>query len=145
MSSAYNECWQKAAKRHGVLKPVLMAIADVESGHAVDAVRYNKNGSVDYGLMQINSRWLPYLKRWGVSREALKRPCVNIYVGAWILKQEVKRYGFNWRAIGAYHAGAYTAKNREEKIERYRTYARKVWRRIRRYRDGHSLSSARND
>ena len=66
------------------------------------AVNYNKNGSFDYGLMQINSSWYGELgrERWMRLGDA----CYNVQVGAWILSQCVQRYGYTWAAVGCYNA-----------------------------------------
>lgn len=55
--------------------------------------------------MQINTTWLPEIKKYGVRRESLWDPCVNAQVGAWILAQNIKRFGFTLEAVGAYNAG----------------------------------------
>jgi conjugal transfer pilus assembly protein TraD len=31
-------------------------------------------------------------------------PCTNVRTGAWILAQCVRRYGYNWKAVGCYHS-----------------------------------------
>ena len=123
----FEECWERAAVRYDIPVKLLQAIAYVESRMLPDARKINRNGSIDYGLMQVNSRWLRYLKPYGITGESLKEPCTNIMVGAWILKQEILRYGFNWMAVGAYHAGAYTRFNESVKRERYISYSLKVY------------------
>jgi soluble lytic murein transglycosylase-like protein len=57
--------------------------------------------SHDIGLMQINSQWLAKLR---LSPETVLEPQNNITLGVWILAQEIRRHGLNWRAIGAYHS-----------------------------------------
>ncbi|VAW82967.1 Putative IpgF protein [hydrothermal vent metagenome] len=132
---AYDACWQFAASRYDIPVIVLKAVAHVESRHNPKAIRKNTNGSTDYGLMQVNTRWLPYIKHFGISEKVIQQPCVNIMVGAWILKQEIIRFGFNWQAIGAYHAGAYTARTKARKLARYINYSVKVYRYINRHRE----------
>lgn len=68
------------------------------------AVNQNKDGSRDIGHMQINSRWLPVLKRYGIDEQRLFDSCINTYVGAWILAKNIRSIGYNWEAIGAYNA-----------------------------------------
>jgi len=98
-------CWIAAAHRHGVNPQLLVAIARVESGLRANAVGHNRDGSVDLGLMQINSRWLPQLRAHGLEAADLMQPCVSVHVGAWILAQAMRRHGNTWTAVGAYHAG----------------------------------------
>ena len=81
-----------------------MAISRVESAGRPGAINRNGDGSRDIGHMQINSRWLPVLQRYGIDERALFDPCINTHVGAWILAQNVARLGYGWEAIGAYNA-----------------------------------------
>ena len=97
-------CWDQAAEYHRVDPWLLYSIAFVESGFNPNATNTNKNGSTDIGMMQINTIWLPQLKKMGISREMLKDACTSTYVGAWILSQNIKRFGYTWRAIGAYNS-----------------------------------------
>ncbi|RME58496.1 hypothetical protein D6779_06330, partial [Candidatus Parcubacteria bacterium] len=68
-----------------------------------DALNHNSS-SYDIGIMQINSYWLPFLKKHGISESDLFNPCVNIHVGAWILRHNMDRLGPTWKAVGAYNA-----------------------------------------
>lgn len=109
-------------------------MGSVESGHNPKARAIANDGTYSVGLMQINSSWFPTLQKYGIEESQLWEPCINIQVGAWILRQEVDRYGYSWEAIGAYYAGAYNTKNYRWKIRHYREYATKVldrWQRIR--------------
>lgn len=69
-----------------------------------DSVGRNKNGSLDLGLMQINTVWLNDLARYGISKTQLMDSCTSIYVGAWIMSKNIRNYGYTWRAIGAYNS-----------------------------------------
>ena len=88
------------------------------------AINHNTNGSVDVGLMQINSRWFPQLAVMGVQPGDLWNPYINIYVGAWVLAGEIRRFGYTWQAVGAYHAGPALTVAREQ---RRRNYAQRVY------------------
>lgn len=118
------DCFDTAAKRHYVSADLLRAIACVESNFNAQAVNYNRDGSADYGVMQINSRWLEELSAFGIERDHLWDPCTNIHVGAWVLAQKIQALGFTWRAIGAYNAGLKQTPQRERL--RYE-YAKKVY------------------
>lgn len=115
----YQQCFNAAAAKHGVPVDVLVSIAEQESGFNPKAINgANKNGSTDYGIMQINSWWLPRLAKYGVHKAAdLYDPCTNIEIGAWIFAQGIKTHGWNWRGIGAYNAATDSKRlNYAEKI-----------------------------
>ncbi|WP_310699504.1 MULTISPECIES: lytic transglycosylase domain-containing protein [Paraburkholderia] len=115
------DCIDDAARFHHLNARLVRAIATVESGQHPDAVHVNADGTSDIGLMQINSRWLSTLSRFGISRAGLYDSCTNAYVGAWILSQNIHRLGLTWDAIGAYNAATQT---------RRVAYARRVYRQI---------------
>lgn len=97
-------CFEQASARYQIPVELLKAISTVESNGNANARNTNKNGSVDYGHMQINDWWLPKLEPYGITKEKLIEPCVNTNVGAWILAQSIATHGFTWKAIGAYNA-----------------------------------------
>ena len=99
------DCLHTAAVYQGLPFELLAAIAHVESGFNPRAVNRNVNGTHDIGLMQINSSWFGVLAKHGVSHADLFDPCVNAHVGAWILAQNVARFGYTVQAVGAYNAG----------------------------------------
>jgi soluble lytic murein transglycosylase-like protein len=97
-------CWEQAAQKYGVSAHLLHAIAKTESSLNPKALnRANSNGTYDVGLMQINSSWLPKLKRFGITEKDLYEPCVSIDVAAWILAHNIRSYGNTWAAVGAYN------------------------------------------
>jgi soluble lytic murein transglycosylase-like protein len=97
-------CWEEAAEQYQVHPYLLYAIAKTESSLNPAALNRNKDGTYDIGLMQINSRWLPTLRKHGVDEKQLLEPCTSIRVGAWILSQNMRRMGNTWEAIGAYNS-----------------------------------------
>ena len=118
-------CWNAASESYGIPVQVIKAVAKTESGFNAEALNVNKDGSHDIGVMQINSVWLPTLAKHGIDEEALKDPCTNVKVGAWILANNAKRLGWNWNAIGAYNVGC--AKLSAEECDRRRSkYAWKI-------------------
>ena len=75
-----------------------------ENPKAQNLNRQFKGLNEDIGMMQINSIWLPQLAKFGISRDALFNPCLNVHIGAWILAQQMQTYGNTWTAVGAYHS-----------------------------------------
>ncbi|MBX3630307.1 MAG: lytic transglycosylase domain-containing protein [Nitrosomonas sp.] len=111
-------CFEEAAARYKLNPELLKAISRVESNGNPNAInRSNKNGSHDIGHMQINSRWLPTLKTYGITEQSLFDPCINTHVGAWVLAGNIQRMGYSWDAIGAYNARS---------PDKRRLYAKKV-------------------
>lgn len=97
-------CFDRAAAWAGVHPTLLRAIRSVESRGNAAAVGWNRNGTYDVGLMQINSSWYAQgLRPWW---SGLGHPCVNVAAAAWILRQCVDDHGYTWNAVGCYHAGS---------------------------------------
>jgi len=73
--------------------------------------------------MQINSSWAATLgpDRWN----ALADPCTNVKTGAWILRQCIDKYGYNWKAVGCYNSQT------PSKRDRYAARIEKVVRKVR--------------
>ena len=115
-------CWQEAGSRYQVDPALLHAIARTESGLNPAAINRNRNGSIDIGLMQINSAWFPTLAKYGISTQDVWEPCTNIHVGAWVLAQNMQKLGVNWDAVGAYNATT-PAKRRAYAWKVYRNLA----------------------
>jgi lysozyme-related protein Hpa2 len=111
-AAAATDCFLAAAAYQHVDPLLLRAIAWQESHANVTAVHRNRNGSVDYGIMQINSIHLPTLSRYGIDRNLLMDPCVNVYIAAWILHGMILRYGNTWEAVGAYHSQTLAERDR---------------------------------
>ncbi|MCP1509273.1 soluble lytic murein transglycosylase-like protein [Pseudomonas marginalis] len=122
--TARADCWQSAASRYHVDPLLLYAIAKVESGLNPGARNVNRDGSQDIGLMQINSRHLPALARFGITEQhLLTQPCTSVMVGAWLLAGFIREQGYGWQAVGAYNAGT-----RPDRQARRSRYALAVWR-----------------
>jgi soluble lytic murein transglycosylase-like protein len=108
--SACAFCFEEAGERYGVSPAVLWAIAKTESSFDPAARHHNRNGTVDVGLMQINSLWAP---RLGETWNRLDDPCINVMTGAWILRHCLEDFGNTWQAVGCYHSRT------PEKSQRY--------------------------
>ena len=97
-------CYEEAGSRYGISPNLLYAISKGESSFNPIAINYNTNGSYDYGLMQINSTWEPALRKLGIPWDTLADPCTNVMVGAWVLSQCIRDYGYTWPAVGCYNS-----------------------------------------
>lgn len=119
---AFEKIFREQCKAIGVPKDLAMAIARQESAlnplcinvegddfwpetraeaEAIIRKAQKKDQSYDVGLMQINSQWI---KQWKIDPVSLLDPETNIRYGLRILKNEIRRHGMNWRAIGSYHS-----------------------------------------
>jgi len=103
--TAMGFCFEHAGRYYNVSSELLSAIAWVESGFNPYAINRNRDGTYDYGLMQINSRWAAELGEGWRRIRGLKDPCYNVVVGAWVLSRCISRFGYTWDAVGCYHAG----------------------------------------
>lgn len=145
VTAAVINCWAAAAHRYDLPVDLLYAIGQVESSHNPLAIAHANNGTRSVGVMQINSSWFAQLEARGIREADLAKPCVNIQVGAWILRQEVERYGYSWEAIGAYYAGPYSEKTKHWKMPHYKEYAGKVfarWRKLHAKRQAQQTKAA---
>jgi soluble lytic murein transglycosylase-like protein len=119
----YDACFNEVGAHYSINPLLLKAIARQESSMNPRALGQNTNGTVDIGLMQINSAHLPRLERAGITREHLNDPCINILVGGWVLADAVRRFGMSWKAVGVYHSPTEW---------RQRDYAARIQRHLRR-------------
>jgi len=101
------DCINQAVENYAVPASLIMAIIFVEGGKN-GLASSNRNGTYDYGVMQINSVWLPQIySQFGYDRYDLQYdPCKNVDAGTWILKQNLLN---NYkqplmRIIGDYHS-----------------------------------------
>jgi hypothetical protein len=141
------QCIEASARYYGLPSALLQAIR-VQEGGSPGSWRRNADGSLDYGVMQINSRWLPRLTRAGYTASVLTYDaCASIAAGAWILAHSLADHdawnrpnaGANayWRAVGDYHSHS---------PWRNRWYAERVWMRYQQLasaRDGSAVVGAR--
>ncbi|MEO8402768.1 MAG: lytic transglycosylase domain-containing protein [Gammaproteobacteria bacterium] len=98
------ECINNAAIAFHVPAVIIASVLTVENGKAGMATP-NKNGTYDYGSMQINSVWLNQLTQYGYSKEEIKNnPCTNVWIGTWILSQKLATGKDFWHGIGGYNS-----------------------------------------
>jgi len=102
-----------AGEQYGVPPLLLKNIAQIESNLNPNVICINKNGTKDYGLMQINTIHLKRLnKQYGVTEQMLMEPKTNIYAGAQLLSKIIHQHGFNFESIGRYHSNTAEFKKR---------------------------------
>jgi hypothetical protein len=98
------ECINKAAVEYHVPATLIISVLKAENGR-VGTASLNKNGTYDYGPMQINTVWLREIEKYGFTREAIQyNPCANVAVGAWILSREIANGQTLWQGVGNYHS-----------------------------------------
>ncbi|WP_320009056.1 lytic transglycosylase domain-containing protein [Maridesulfovibrio sp.] len=114
--------FSQVAEEFSLQPEILNAIADYESRYnpwalniegrsvypdsreeALAIIERNRGKSYDLGLMQVNSYWI---RKFELSPAEALEPEENLRLGAWILRYCLDSYGYNWRAIGAYHTGS---------------------------------------
>jgi soluble lytic murein transglycosylase-like protein len=101
------DCINTAAIEYHVPALLVIAVLKIEGGR-VGMANVNKNGTVDYGPMQINSSWLKDLVHYGYTAHDIQYdPCMNVNAGAWILAQEIANDGRIWKGVGNYHSHTY--------------------------------------
>lgn len=129
--TTFDACFSAAGARYQIEPLLLKAIAKGESTFRPWITNTNRDEkgnpvSTDYGLMQVNSIQIPGLIRMGVIQAAedlLKRPCLNIHIGAWILAKHFQVCGVTWNCLGSYNAGF-----RKDRHETREKYANRIWR-----------------
>lgn len=102
------ECINKAAVTYYVPASIIISVLNTEGGEPGMA-NINKNGTVDYGSMQVNSVWLSKVEPYGYTVEKLQfDPCSNVMVGTWILAQDISKSPYSWKGIGDYHSATFS-------------------------------------
>jgi soluble lytic murein transglycosylase-like protein len=99
-----------AAKLYGLPPRVLPSIQAVEGGSVGD-VEYNRNGTADLGVMQVNTSWLPAFVAYThlpidvVRTRLIYDPCFNIAAAAAIMRTYLNEtHNDLMRAVGDYHS-----------------------------------------
>jgi soluble lytic murein transglycosylase-like protein len=125
-------CLDRAAAERGLDARLLRAVARAESNLnplAVNRSHVQRTGTVDIGLLQINSSWLPTLGRYGIQERHLYDACTNARVGAWLLADALARHGNTWNAVGSYNAACTELRGARCATAR-QAYAWRVFRRM---------------
>ncbi|MGY8604221.1 lytic transglycosylase domain-containing protein [Gluconobacter cerinus] len=110
MAAGFLACMLASALHYRIPPRVLPAIQRVEGG-VMGKVSQNKDGSVDIGLMQINSRWILPISSMlhqspaQIATRLALEPCFNVAAAAMILRNALdNEHGNLMRAIGDYHS-----------------------------------------
>jgi hypothetical protein len=101
-------CMTAVTASIGLPPLVLPAIHMIEGGQVGTIVK-NTNGSQDYGVMQINSSWLPTLAaatnrtEGQVRSDLIHDGCFNIAIAGAVMKYNLAQAGGDiWKAVGYY-------------------------------------------
>jgi soluble lytic murein transglycosylase-like protein len=117
LSQTELSCIYMSAYSYKVNPLLLLAIAKTESGFNRYAINKNKNGTIDYGMFQINSS---NLNRFKIHPTYVtNNVCYASKVAAYILSSCIATYGNTWRAVDCYNKGK-NAKNTSEYV--WKTY-----------------------
>lgn len=110
MAVPFIACMALVAQVYSLPPRVLPSIQKVEGGR-LGLVHWNRNGSADLGIMQVNTAWLPTLARYTKLSEAevttrlLDRPCFNIAAAGLIMRRYLdEARGDMMTAVGFYHS-----------------------------------------
>lgn len=119
--SVLDKCIVVAAKHFNINPLVIKAIARVEGG-GIGTMSKNTNNTYDMGVMQINTIHLPAIKKAypAITWEDIAfKPCVNVGIGAWILRQRLDETDDFWKGVAHYHSK--TPKHRDRYLRLVRT------------------------
>ena len=98
------DCINQAAIAYQIPATMIISVLKTESGKKGEASP-NKNGTCDYGPMQINSCHLEKLLKYGITRHDLQYdPCINVAAGTWLLAQSIASGKDIWHGTGNYHS-----------------------------------------
>jgi soluble lytic murein transglycosylase-like protein len=117
LSQTELSCIYMSAYTYNVNPLLLLAIAKTESGFNRYAINKNKNGTIDYGMFQINSS---NLKRFNIHPSYVMHDvCYASKIAAYVLSSCIATYGNTWKAVDCYNKGR-NAKNTSEYV--WKTY-----------------------
>ncbi len=123
------ECSIQAAQHYQIPALVLLAVAEQEGGRAGQKVR-NRNGTFDYGSMQINTVSLADLRHFGIQeKHVLADGCYPYYLAAWRIAGHLKHDGGDiWQRAANYHSRTafYNRPYRNQLIRRARKIASRL-------------------
>jgi soluble lytic murein transglycosylase-like protein len=98
-------CIVTAAQRFALPPELIAGVLRTENGRPGQR-RPNTDGSRDLGPMQVNTRWIQQFKGFATEAQIANDVCINIHVGAWILRYHQNLSPNFWTAVGNYHSRA---------------------------------------
>ena len=111
----YNDLFFKYGALFNIPPELLWGIAKHESNFDPKAINYNTNGTIDIGLMQINSIHKEAIEAVNLSLDDLYNPKVSVYFASKILSKCLKRHGFTYQGLNCYN-GRTTNNNYHKKV-----------------------------
>jgi soluble lytic murein transglycosylase-like protein len=102
--SDFDEYFKELGEHYGISPLLLKNIAKVESDLNPNCVNRNKNGTTDYGIMQINSVHFSQLAAYGINQNNIMNPKINILAGAILVKNLTDKRLLSYDSIGRYHS-----------------------------------------
>lgn len=97
------ECAVYTAYTHNIHLELLLSVLLVENG-GVARKNPNKDGSFDYGVMQINTVRLGEIEHLGVtSLDLMENDCLAVFVGGYLISKELEKAPSFWEGVGNYH------------------------------------------
>ncbi len=128
---AMADCYDMAGRDYKIEPDLLRAVSFRESSWRDNALNYVSPDSYAIGRMQIHTQNFNHLLQFGITPEHLKNDvCMNIYTGAYYLALAFKRWGYSWRAVGAYNAGFKDDRRQELRRQKYAGEVRQIYERL---------------
>ncbi|CND00292.1 transglycosylase SLT domain-containing protein [Yersinia intermedia] len=130
-SSVAQDCFERAGRDYRIEPTLLRAVAFRESSFRPKAMNIVSSEKYAIGMMQIHSQNFLHLSQFGITPGNLYHDsCLNIYTGAYYLAIAFKRWGYNWRAVGAYNAGFKDSPEQEQKRYKYASEIQTIYKQI---------------
>lgn len=99
----YNNLFSKYGAFFNIPPELLWGIAKYESNFDPKAVNHNSNGTIDIGLMQINSIHKEAVEAADLSIDDLYNPKISVYFAGKILSKCLKKHGFTYQGLNCYN------------------------------------------
>ncbi len=102
---SYKDCISYSADYFKLSRELMVAVLMTERGYSAK-VKQNNDGTFDLGIYQINQVRLPELKQFNIDAVTLATDqCINAFMAAYILHNEINDAENYWEGVGNYHYG----------------------------------------